>query len=134
MGMLIDPEVAWNEPGMVIAILAVFVAGKTVPSAVAVRGAGLTVAHAILTGLLLAQVGEFSFVIARAALEEGVIDDNLGSAFLLAAGLSIFLNPGLIALGPAIVRAVGRTPGLRDRMIETVEMQQSEEIAVAAAS
>ena len=128
MGMLIDPDVAWHEPGMVLAILTLFIGGKALTSAVAVRSSGLTLAHAILTAILLAQVGEFSFVIARAALEEGVIGDDLGSAFLLAAGLSIFVNPALVQLGPAIVDATSRAPGLRGRMMEAVETQRAEEI------
>ena len=125
MGMLIDLEVAWDEPGMVLAILGLFIGGKALASTFAVRFAGLTLAHAILTAILLAQVGEFSFVIAQVALEEGVIDDVLGSAFLLAAGLSILLNPALVQIGPAIVGAAGRAPGLRGRMSETIDLQHA---------
>jgi CPA2 family monovalent cation:H+ antiporter-2 len=127
MGMLIDPEVGWHEPATVLAILVLFIGGKAVTSTLAVRFAGLTLGHAILTAILLAQVGEFSFVIAQVALAENVIDDTLVSAFLLAAGLSIVVNPALVQLGPAIVGAAGRAPGLRGRM-EVVDMQQAQEI------
>ena len=101
MGMLIDPHVAWHQAEMVGAIALVIVAGKGLISVFSIRVAGLSLAQAILTALLLAQVGEFSFVIARTALAEGVISGELASVFIVAAVLSIVLNPGLVAAGLA---------------------------------
>jgi monovalent cation:H+ antiporter-2, CPA2 family len=112
MGMLLAPESLWQEPTLVALILISIVVVKGVISIAAVRVAGLPLAAAIMTGLVLAQVGEFSFVIARTSLLEGAIGDDLGSAFLVAAVLSILLNPALVRVGPVLVRAVQAIPGV----------------------
>ncbi len=129
MGMLIDPAVAWKSPVEVGSILLLFVGGKALIGALTTRTAGLNLRQALLTGLLLAQVGEFSFVIARTALDEGVISDTLGSAFLLAAGLSILLNPLATRMAPGLLGLSMRLPGLKHLLHEADDAQNPEEIA-----
>lgn len=128
MGMLIDPSVAWEEPVTVIALTLVIVLGKGLLALFAVRVSGLALPSAIMTALVLAQVGEFSFVIARAALDDGVIDDGLASAFLLSAVISITLNPGLLRIGPALIGAARLLPGVANEVSEEPALQQQEEI------
>lgn len=127
MGMLIDPKVLWNEPATVFAALLLFVLGKAIVAGVSVRFAGLTWGQAILTAVLLAQVGEFSFVIARTALEENVIDSDFGSAFLLAAGISILLSPALVQAMPLLLSRAQRT-GLLSTLRHNPEVQQAVEV------
>jgi CPA2 family monovalent cation:H+ antiporter-2 len=127
MGMLIDPEVLWSEAPTVIAALVVFVAGKALIAGISVRLAGLTLGQAILTAVLLAQVGEFSFVIARVALDEGIVSRDFGSAFLLAAGLSILLNQALVQFTPPLI---GRAQNLRlfSALRHVPDIQQRDEV------
>lgn len=77
IGMLAQPEVLWHETETVVAILLVITLGKALVSAAALRLVGLSLGSAIVAGLVLAQVGEFSFVISRVALDEGVINQAL---------------------------------------------------------
>ena len=128
MGMLIEPEVIWQEPSMVIALVLVIVVGKGVLSVISTRVVGLMFTSALMTGLLLAQVGEFSFVIARAAFDEGVINEGLASAFLVAAVLSILLNPGLVRAGPWLGERLQRLPLLAGAGLDRFEVQQADEI------
>lgn len=102
VGMLIDPEVIWQEPGTVFAIVFVITIAKAFFSTIAVRVVGLALAPAIMSGMILAQVGEFSFVIARVALAADVISADLGSALLAAAMISIIINPALVSIGPRL--------------------------------
>ena len=113
MGMLIDPAIIWEDPGTVLALAFAIVAGKGILSFLSVRMAGLTISSAVMTALVLAQVGEFSFVISRAALDEGVISNELASAFLMAAVISIIVNPGLLTLGSFIPSRLAKIPGFR---------------------
>ena len=129
MGMLIDPEVLWENATTVLVALLVFVVGKALIAATTVRIGGLTLAQAITTAVLLAQVGEFSFVIARVGLEQDVIADDFGSAFLLAAGLSILINPGLVTLGPRLIGGLGRLPWLRAALAPPPDVQQPDGLA-----
>jgi CPA2 family monovalent cation:H+ antiporter-2 len=127
MGMLIDPEVLWQKPGTVLAMFVLFVGGKGAISGISLRLAGLTLGQAILTAVLLAEVGEFSFVIARVALEEDIVTDEFGSAFLLAAGLSILVSPGLFEGAPLLLRRAQRI-GILSTLHHNPEVQQPAEV------
>ena len=127
MGMLIDPEVLWNELDTVLAMFVLFVVGKGIVAGVSLRLAGLTLGQAILTAVLLAEVGEFSFVIARVALEDGIVTDGFGSAFLLAAGFSILLSPGLVQVVPLLLSRAQRF-GLLTTLRHNPEVQQATEV------
>jgi monovalent cation:H+ antiporter-2, CPA2 family len=129
MGMLIEPEVAWQETTTVLALVLLIVVGKGLLSMVATRIAGLMFGTAVLTGLILAQVGEFSFVIARVALDEGVIEANLGSAFLVAAVISILISPGLVRIGPWMVAGLRNLPIMSIDGFDMTEAQQLGQVA-----
>ena len=113
IGMLAEPDVLWHETETVVTVLLVITLGKAIVSAAALRLVGLTLGSAVVAGLVLAQVGEFSFVISRLALNEGVIDRALDSSFLAAAIISILINPFLVWLGPASLARLSRTDRLR---------------------
>lgn len=98
MGMLIVPEVLWERPLLVAGLVVLVVVGKALVSTLSLSVVGMPVRTAVLSAVLLSQVGEFSFVIANEALQEGVIDQDLASAFLMAAVISILINPALFRL------------------------------------
>jgi CPA2 family monovalent cation:H+ antiporter-2 len=127
MGMLIDPEVLWEEPATVLSIFLLFVVAKGFVAGISLRFAGLTVGQAILTAVLLAEVGEFSFVIARVALEESIVTDTFGSTFLLAAGLSILVSPGLVQGIPLLLSRAQRM-GILTSLRHNPEVQQATEV------
>lgn len=126
MGMLIVPSAAIDQAPMVLLIVALIVLGKGLISTFAVKVVGLALGPAILTGFVLAQVGEFSFVIARVALVEDVITEDLGAAFLAAAVISIMLNPLLLRIGPGVIRALEKLPVLRKALASPVQVSNPE--------
>jgi CPA2 family monovalent cation:H+ antiporter-2 len=69
----------------------------------------------VATGLSLAQVGEFSFVLAAVARREGVIDAELLQLMVTATVGTLFLTPPLIALAPRAALAVGKLTGAAGR-------------------
>ncbi len=128
VGMLIDPAEALDEAPTVAAILVLMVLGKSMLSAAALRYAGVPLGAAIVAGLLLAEVGEFGFVIARTGLDAGVLDPTLGAAFLVAAVLSIVLNPLLIGAAAPLLTLASRHAWLSRRLLQTTEAVSPEEI------
>lgn len=120
MGMVIDPDLAAAELETVAVVVLVIVVGKALLATIAVRAGGLSPQTAVQTGLLLAQVGEFSFVIARGALDVEVIDESLTSAFLAAAVISILVNPFLARLTRPLLALCERTPLVQRAMREAV--------------
>ena len=104
VGMLFDPSTLIREPVGVIATLAIILIGKSI-AAVAVtslfkreRGEGLTIAAS------LAQIGEFSFILAGLGVTLELISHDTNNLILAAALLSIALNPFMFKLADRLSR------------------------------
>lgn len=110
MGMLIDPAVLKDDPTLVVSIVAGLVIGKTLLTALPIVLLGYAVRTAVATGVLLAQAGEFSFVLAQVALDENIISEEVNSAILMAVLLSIVANPLLLQAGPWVLSRMEAIP------------------------
>ena len=93
VGMLADPQWFIRHPHWVMIGLASVVVGKTIIIYLIVRIFKQSPAHALATGFSLAQVGEFSFVLAAAAREGGLISSDLFALIISVTILSMFLAP-----------------------------------------
>lgn len=93
VGMLFNPAILVQQPLMVLAVLGLIVVGK----AVIAIGIGLVFGYPLGTGLIaasaLAQVGEFSFILAGLGISYGILPPEGLSLILAGALLSIALNP-----------------------------------------
>jgi CPA2 family monovalent cation:H+ antiporter-2 len=103
VGMLFDPSVLVKEPGAVAAILAIVVVGKAI-AALAItslfkveRGASFLIAAS------LAQIGEFSFILAGVGTKLHILSQETHDLILAAALLSIVLNPFIFKLADRLV-------------------------------
>ena len=65
IGMLMDPRVLLEHPFLILAMVVTIFIGKFVAGAGAVLAAGVPVRSAVLSGVALAQVGEFAFILAQ---------------------------------------------------------------------
>ena len=96
IGMLIDPAFVvdhWTEVGLVV-VTVLF--GKWLISASLFKLLGQPDSTALLAGLLLAQVGESSFVLAQIGVDSGVIDHNIDNLLLASALITIIANSLLL--------------------------------------
>ena len=93
VGMLVDPGalVATLPAVVVMIVLAVIVKGAVTAALGRLRG--LPTRSAILLGAGLAQVGEFSFILAEDGLELGIIDPAAYNLVLGTAVVTILINP-----------------------------------------
>jgi len=122
IGMLFEPAAIAREPvllaGMVGAVLF-----KGALTAAIVAALWRSARLALLTGFGLAQIGEFSFVLARQGGAAGVISEGLAQAFLGAAILTMAATPFLmraarrLALVGAAAPAGGGAPDLADHVL-----------------
>jgi CPA2 family monovalent cation:H+ antiporter-2 len=62
----------------------------------------------ILAAVALAQVGEFSFILIRAAGGTGLLDTGLENSIMAAAILSMFVTPFALSMGPHLAAGAGR--------------------------
>ncbi len=107
VGMLFEPLAALREWPAVLTWVAGVVVLKT---AVVVAALALVLRQglrtALLSGLALAQTGEFSFVLAAAAATAGLIDSELHRVFVAGSVLTLLATPALMGLGPRLARTL----------------------------
>ncbi len=106
IGMFGDLTWLLGHFALVVAVLAALVAGKLLIVALLTRAAGLPLQFAVATGFCLAQIGEFSFVLAMIAREnageQALLSETAFRALVSATILALLLTPYLVAWGPRL--------------------------------
>ena len=103
VGMLFDPRVLIDEPLKVLAVVAIIVFGKSLAAAVLVLLFRYPLNTALSVSASLAQIGEFSFILAALGQSLGVLPAQGQSLIVAGALISIALNPLLFAsIQPAL--------------------------------
>jgi len=106
VGMLFDPTVLWQAPGKLAATVAVIVLGKTVAAVALVLLFRYPLSTALTVGASLAQIGEFSFILAGLGVSLGLLPMEGQSLVLAAAMVSIAMNSAVFAaLSPLLAWA-----------------------------
>jgi len=108
IGMLIDLHYAATHALVVLGVAAAILLGKTLAGGAAVRLIGFPIRLAVVSGLAVAQVGEFSFVLLREGAYRGMVPENYYQVFLAAAVVTLAAAPGMVAAGPRVSRWFGR--------------------------
>jgi CPA2 family monovalent cation:H+ antiporter-2 len=120
VGMLVDPTALVAELPLIGLLVAISVIGKGGLIAVLGRAAGLPVRSALLLGGALAQVGEFSFILAQDARDLGILDSRAYNLILGTAVVSIFLTS---AVRQVTMRLAVRSERRADRVSEAARPQ-----------
>ena len=97
VGMLFDPGVLMREPMAVVAVAAIIIFGKTIAAVGLVLLFRYPLNTALLVGASLAQIGEFSFILAGLGVKYHLLSIEGQSLILAGALISIALNPALFA-------------------------------------
>ncbi|HEX7752092.1 MAG TPA: YbaL family putative K(+) efflux transporter [Novosphingobium sp.] len=98
VGMLFDPAVIVAQPLPLLATVAIILVGKSVAAYAIVRAFGHGSPTALTVAASLAQIGEFSFILASLGVSLGALPEDGQDLILAGAILSILLNPLLFAL------------------------------------
>ncbi len=98
VGMLFDPGILLSSPLLVAATVFIIVLGKSVAAFVIVRLFRHKNETALVISASLAQIGEFSFILAALGVELGLLANEGRDLILAGAIISILLNPVLFAL------------------------------------
>lgn len=97
VGMLFDPSILIREPGKVVAVVAIIMVGKTVAAVALVLAFRYPLNTALTVGASLAQIGEFSFILAGLGMSLGLLSSEGQSLILAGAMVSIALNSVVFA-------------------------------------
>jgi CPA2 family monovalent cation:H+ antiporter-2 len=112
VGMLLQPSIVEQFAGPILIITLVTIAGKIFSCSLATFLAGYKPDTALMVGLGLAQIGEFSFIIARMGESTGVSSSFLYPIAVSISGITTLTTPLLMRSGPAIVDKLKNvTPG-----------------------
>ncbi len=103
--MLFDPKVLIEEPLPVIATVAIIVVGKSLAAYALVRAFGYKSQTALTISVSLAQIGEFSFILAGLGVGLEVLPETGRDLILAGSLLSILFNPILFTLAVKRIRA-----------------------------
>ena len=97
VGMLVDPTILLRDPLPLIATLLIILLGKSVAAFLIVRLFGYATPQALTVSASLAQIGEFSFILAGLGVSLSLLPERGRDLILAGAIISILLNPVLFA-------------------------------------
>lgn len=116
VGMLFDPAIVLREPAMVLAVLGLILLGKSLVALGIVLIMGYPLNTALIVSASLAQIGEFSFILAGLGISHGLLTSEGLNLILAGALLSITLNPLTFAIADRACAFVRSRPGLKKRL------------------
>jgi CPA2 family monovalent cation:H+ antiporter-2 len=93
VGMLFDPVEALKTPFLILATLAIVMIGKPLTAIIIVAALGYSSRIGLGVALALAQIGEFSFLLATVGRQIGALPDAAMNSVVAVAILSMMLNP-----------------------------------------
>jgi monovalent cation:H+ antiporter-2, CPA2 family len=98
VGMLFNPNVVVEQPLPLLATVAIIIVGKSIAAFTIVRAFGHSNTTALTISASLAQIGEFSFILAALGTDLGMLPKEGRDLILAGAIISIFANPFLFSL------------------------------------
>lgn len=110
VGMLFDPSVVVRQPLPLLATVGIIIFGKSIAAYWIVRIFGHSSRTALTVAASLAQIGEFSFILAALGTSLGILPAAARDLILAGAILSIFLNPFIFSLVASHLRKAEDDP------------------------
>ena len=93
VGMLFEPSVLVGAPFKTLAVVGIIILGKSLVAAMLVLAFRYPMNTALTVAASLAQIGEFSFILADLGIRHGLMEPEVRSLILAGALISIALNP-----------------------------------------
>lgn len=124
VGMMLNLAYFTRHIVLILCGTILFILIKTLLTLPAVLIQGYPMRTAITTSMYLAQVGEFSFVLAAQGLAAGLFDNDSYQTFLAISVITMMLTPGMIAIAPSVAQKL--TSGRKSLMEPEALPEQSE--------
>jgi len=103
IGMLIDPVFLWNNLELILGLVALVLLGKFLILAPIVRGFRYPLKTAVIAGVGLAQIGEFSFVLASEGQALGLVSRRIYLLILGTTAVTLVVTPFLMRVVPQLL-------------------------------
>ncbi|MQA22194.1 YbaL family putative K(+) efflux transporter [Rugamonas rivuli] len=121
VGMLFEPAILVEQPLKLLAVVAIIVVGKSVAAFLLVLLLRYPAKTALMVSASLAQIGEFSFILAALGLSLGLMPAEGQSLILAGAIISIALNPVVFRVTKPLERWMGRNASLAAKFERTAD-------------
>ena len=138
VGMLVEFNFIRDHPVLTVSGVALVLGGKTVAAAVGPALLGYAGRVALLAGMLVSQIGEFSFVLAKEGRALELIPDAMYQEFLAIAVFTMLVTPFLLQSGGELVGVLERVlpldrllPGYRARTMSVAEQPLTDHVIIA---
>ena len=121
VGMLVDPQILVSYAVPIICLVLTILLGQALFGTFSFMLGGESLKSAMRCGFSMAQIGEFSFIIASLGLSLGVISDFLYPVVVAVSVITTFLTPYMIRLAtPAYIHLEHRLP---NKLIQSMNRQ-----------
>ena len=110
VGMLLDVGFLLENLPSVVTIVLIILTLKTITAGFTTVLLGFPLRTALLVGLTLAQVGEFSFILARSGVKQGFLAGDIYQLFLAVSVLTMAVTPFISSVAPYVTDSVMRLP------------------------
>lgn len=104
VGMLFDPMTVVRAPFGVLAVVAIIILGKGAAALAITTLYKLPLRTGLMIAVALAQIGEFSFVLAGMGVRHALMSPETYNLILASALISIALNPVLFRVGETLAQ------------------------------
>ncbi len=115
IGMLVDLRFALASLPLLVGLALLLALGKALVAVMALKLAGFTMRIALICGIGLAQIGEFSFVLMEVGRANGLLQGERFQILLVAAVLTVAMTPVLVRAAPVVSARVAALAGLPSR-------------------
>ena len=125
VGMLVDPQILIEYAGPIVTLVLTILIGQAVFGSLAFMLGGESLKSAMRCGFSMAQIGEFSFIIASLGLSLGVISHFLYPVVVAVSVITTFLTPYMIRMAtPAYNALEHRLPSRLIKMLNHLSMNR----------
>ena len=106
VGMMVNPSAIINYWQQILLISVVIVITKPLAATLGLLFSGQTLKNAILSGICLCQIGEFSFIIVQMGLDHKVLPEHLYPVIVTVSIVTTFVTPYWIKLGEPLYNLI----------------------------
>lgn len=130
VGMGIDVRLAVDRAGPLVGLVGALLLGKTLLLALIARGFRMSLWRGLRLGGMLAQGGEFAFVLLGIAMTSGVVPVALGSLLLLVVALSMATTPLFVAVGAKALTHFENRETVRETRLQAASDELAQHVVI----
>ncbi len=110
IGMMININIFLIHPALILFLAFLIIIVKALVTTMSISILGYSLETSLKTGLALAQVGEFSFILASTGMQDGVFNEFQNSLFITIAVISMVATPFMMIYSSQIVKLISKLP------------------------